>query len=82
MKTLVAVSTYLVLGMRIVASAAPGDGLYPTGFPSTWAGAPGSVFRDCADCSEMVVLPAGSFTMGSSAEEKAWAASRWAAPKV
>jgi len=76
MKTLVAVSTYLVLGLRIGASAAPGDGLYKTGSPSTWAGAPGSVFRDCADCSEMVVLPTGSFTMGSSAEEKAWAASQ------
>src|SRR6476646_10208083 len=35
----------------------------------------GSVFRDCPDCPEMVVLPAASFTMGSSAEEKSWAAS-------
>ena len=26
---------------------------------------PGSVFRDCADCPEMVVVPAGSFMMGS-----------------
>ena len=25
---------------------------------------PGAVFKDCADCSEMVVLPAGSFDMG------------------
>jgi formylglycine-generating enzyme required for sulfatase activity len=32
-------------------------------------------FRDCRDCPEMVVVPAGSFAMGSSAEEKAWAAS-------
>jgi formylglycine-generating enzyme required for sulfatase activity len=36
---------------------------------------PGTVFRDCVDCPEMVVLPAGSFTMGSSGEEKSWAAS-------
>src|SRR6516225_3247546 len=36
---------------------------------------PGGVFRDCPDCPEMLVLPAGSFTMGSSAEEKSWAAS-------
>src|SRR6516225_9581085 len=36
---------------------------------------PGGVFRDCPDCPDMVVLPAGSFTMGSSAEEKSWAAS-------
>ena len=26
---------------------------------------PGSVFRDCSDCPEMVVVPAGSFGMGS-----------------
>jgi formylglycine-generating enzyme required for sulfatase activity len=26
---------------------------------------PGAVFRDCAQCPEMVVLPAGSFVMGS-----------------
>ncbi len=26
---------------------------------------PGSVFRDCPDCPEMVVIPRGSFTMGS-----------------
>src|SRR5437764_11893589 len=34
----------------------------------------GTVFRDCRACPEMVVLPAGTFTMGSSAEEKSWAA--------
>jgi formylglycine-generating enzyme required for sulfatase activity len=34
-----------------------------------------TVFRDCRACPEMVVLPAGSFTMGSSAEEESWAAS-------
>ena len=26
---------------------------------------PGSVFKDCDDCPEMVVIPAGSFMMGS-----------------
>ncbi|MCR1763698.1 formylglycine-generating enzyme family protein, partial [Pseudomonas aeruginosa] len=26
---------------------------------------PGTVFKDCKDCPEMVVLPAGSFTMGT-----------------
>ena len=35
---------------------------------------PGAVFRDCADCPEMVVIPAGAFTMGSSGSEKTWAA--------
>jgi len=31
----------------------------------------GQTFRDCSDCPEMVVIPAGSFLMGSSAEEAA-----------
>ena len=30
---------------------------------------PGSVFRDCPDCPEMVVVPAGSFMMGSPSHE-------------
>jgi len=37
------------------------------------AGKPGNVFRDCPECPEMVVIPGGSFTMGSSASEKVWA---------
>jgi formylglycine-generating enzyme required for sulfatase activity len=32
-----------------------------------------AAFRDCPDCPEMVKIPAGSFTMGSSGAEKAWA---------
>ncbi len=32
--------------------------------------APGTVFRDCDDCPEMVVIPAGSFTMGAPASEQ------------
>src|SRR5437667_2909510 len=39
---------------------------------------PGTVFRDCPDCPDMVVIPAGNFTMGSSAAEKSWAASHGA----
>ncbi len=30
---------------------------------------PGSVFRDCADCPQMVVVPAGSYMMGSPPDE-------------
>jgi formylglycine-generating enzyme required for sulfatase activity len=30
---------------------------------------PGSVFKDCEDCPELVVVPAGSFEMGSSASD-------------
>ena len=36
---------------------------------------PGAVFRDCPDCPETVVLPAGNFTMGSSASERSWTVS-------
>jgi len=36
--------------------------------------AAGTMFRDCRTCPEMVVVPAGSFIMGSSAQEKSWAA--------
>jgi formylglycine-generating enzyme required for sulfatase activity len=32
---------------------------------------PGLTFRDCSDCPEMVVIPAGNFLMGSSDEETA-----------
>jgi formylglycine-generating enzyme required for sulfatase activity len=35
--------------------------------------APGTVFRDCPECPEMVVIPGGHFLMGSSAAEKTWA---------
>jgi len=44
----------------------------PAQKPAT--GKPGNVFRDCPDCPEIVVIPAGTFTMGSSASEKTWAA--------
>lgn len=32
---------------------------------------PGTVFRDCADCPEMVVIPAGRFVMGAAPGEEA-----------
>lgn len=34
------------------------------------APAPGLMFRDCADCPQMVVVPAGAFTMGSPPDEE------------
>lgn len=45
---------------------------------ATSASVPRTVFRDCPDCPEMVVVPAGNFTMGSSDSEKSWAASHGA----
>src|SRR5688572_835798 len=35
----------------------------------TQAAKPGTVFRDCATCPQMVVIPAGSFVMGSPESE-------------
>ncbi len=44
-----------------------------TGTPATTSPAasrlPGTSFRDCPECPEMVVIPAGAFTMGSPATE-------------
>jgi len=31
---------------------------------------PGETFKDCAECPEMVVVPAGSFMMGSPEHEE------------
>ena len=45
-------------------TATPAVGTYPK------SREPGAVFKDCDDCPEMVVVPAGSFTMGSPASEK------------
>lgn len=41
----------------------PSPSPQPGNFP------PGKVFRDCADCPDMVVVPSGSFTMGSPESE-------------
>lgn len=32
--------------------------------------APGAIFKDCADCPEMVVIPAGMFMMGAAPDEE------------
>jgi len=45
------------------------------------AAKPGTVFRDCPECPEMVVIPAGSFNMGSPESEKAWASKHGASPE-
>lgn len=38
--------------------------------PVTQAMAAGAVFRDCADCPEMVMIPAGRFTMGDNSSDQ------------
>jgi formylglycine-generating enzyme required for sulfatase activity len=38
--------------------------------PASASHEPGDVFRDCPECPELVVVPAGSFTMGSPKDEK------------
>ena len=49
----------LVAALDVAASAgAEGQGLQA-----------GKIFRDCSDCPEMVVVPEGSFLMGSSAAD-------------
>jgi len=49
--------------------------VYDQARTSVAAQGPHSVLRDCAECPEMVIVPAGHFIMGSSAAEKSWAAS-------
>lgn len=46
----------------------------PAAPEATTVHAAGTVFRDCPECPEIVVIPGGHFTMGSSAAEKSWAA--------
>lgn len=55
-----------------VASAAPSvAATRPPAAPGSIAAmTPGTAFRDCDVCPEMVVIPAGSFTMGSPASEQ------------
>jgi formylglycine-generating enzyme required for sulfatase activity len=62
-------SAWLLAAALASAAPAPGPGA-----------ATSSHFRDCPDCPQMVVIPAGKFTMGSSADEKTWAASHGAVP--
>jgi formylglycine-generating enzyme required for sulfatase activity len=45
------------------------------------ASTPGGVFRDCPECPEIVVIPAGNFIMSSPESEKAWATNHGASPQ-
>ena len=44
-------------------------GLLPGAAQAATPPAPGKVFKDCKDCPEMVVLPTGTFTMGTPEDE-------------
>ena len=41
----------------------------PNAHGQTGPAKPGQTFKECRNCPEMVVLPAGKFTMGSPADE-------------
>jgi len=53
---------FLISGLMLL--ALPAAALQPS------RGDPGTVFRDCADCPEMVVVPAGRFLMGVAPDEE------------
>jgi formylglycine-generating enzyme required for sulfatase activity len=42
---------------------------------------PGTVFEDCQECPEMVVIPAGKYTMGAGASQQSWAIAHGATPE-
>jgi formylglycine-generating enzyme required for sulfatase activity len=48
---------------------------------SAAAARPAATFRDCDGCPEMVLITGGTFLMGSSAAEQAWAVSHGATPR-
>ena len=52
---------------KLASPVQPAVGVYPK--PAAPASTPGSVFKDCSDCPEMVVVPSGSFMMGSPSSE-------------
>ena len=52
--------------LKTPSPAKPVVGIYPDG-PK-----PGTVFRDCIDCPEMIVIPPGEFMMGGTPAEHEW----------
>jgi formylglycine-generating enzyme required for sulfatase activity len=62
--------------LQVPSTTQPAVGVYPSDQQ------PGDTFRDCPDCPEMVVVPAGSFTMGSPANTKSSAGDRGPSNKV
>ena len=72
---LLAASFFALFSFGLLASQMPADASAGPGPAQATSGrTAGTVFRDCPECPEMVVVPAGTFTMGSAAAEKSWAA--------
>jgi formylglycine-generating enzyme required for sulfatase activity len=63
------VRIFLFKRLWLVAATVIGLIVSQQAIAETSAPEPGSLFRDCPRCPEMVVIPAGNFIMGSSAEE-------------
>jgi formylglycine-generating enzyme required for sulfatase activity len=51
--------------MRTAIAAGSPDGATAARFGPPAGAKPGTTFRDCADCPDLVILPAGEFAMGS-----------------
>ena len=58
-----------ILLAGVPAMSAPAAIVVDTPATSGMPAVPGSVFQECPDCPEMVVIPSGSFTMGSPSNE-------------
>ena len=61
---------FRVVGLVALATVTAVDAAAAAGGEEASRREPGTVFRDCAQCPIMVVVPAGSFTMGSPPSEE------------
>jgi len=68
----------VVAQLPAVVAAPPKSATRPPGTPPGFVPVvgsypqPGAVFKDCADCPEMVVVPAGKYMRGSTQAERDW----------
>jgi formylglycine-generating enzyme required for sulfatase activity len=61
-------TSWVIAALGLLLSSATSGGAAANNAPGDRA--PGSRFRECADCPELIVVPAGSFTMGSPPSEE------------
>jgi formylglycine-generating enzyme required for sulfatase activity len=64
-RIVLAIVAALAMAMSVASFAAAAAAATPSASPK-----PGTVLKDCPDCPDLVVIPPGSFVMGSSAEER------------